>query len=46
MWEHHRITGEEDFKLWMNYRTINGSTTNELVGVLDTYSYISSIICT
>jgi hypothetical protein len=46
MWEHHRITSEEDFKLWMNYRTLNDSTTNELVGVLDTYNYSSSIVCT
>jgi hypothetical protein len=46
MWEHHKITSEEDFKLWMNYKTLNDSTTNELVGVLDTYNYNSSIFCT
>jgi hypothetical protein len=46
MWEHHRITSEEDFKLSMNYRTLNDSTTNELVGVLDTFNCSSSIVCT
>lgn len=46
MWEPHRITSEEDFKLWMNYRTLNDSTINELVGVLHTYNYNSSIVCT
>jgi hypothetical protein len=46
MWEHHRITSEEDVKLSMNYRTLNDSTTNELVGVLNTYNFSSSIVCT
>ncbi len=49
MWEYHehqRITRSEDSKLWMNYRTLNDSTTNELMGVLNTYYYNSSIVCT
>jgi hypothetical protein len=41
MWEHHKIINEKDFKLWMNYRTLNDSITNELVVVLDTYNYSS-----
>jgi hypothetical protein len=32
MWEHHRITSEKNFKLWMNYKTLNDSITNGTSG--------------
>jgi hypothetical protein len=46
IWEHHKIINEKDFKLWMNYKTLNDGTTNELVVLFNTYNYNSSIVCT